>query len=75
MPHLGGTEGEGPERERHSYQGARDGCIYHQRRQGVLVLVDGGKELEMEMVVVEDRQVEEDALLAVESVMEVRRLE
>ena len=50
--------------------------MHHQRRQGVLALVvDAGEELEMEMVVVEGRQVEEDALLAVELVMEVRRLE
>ena len=39
------------------------------------MVVDAGEELEMEMVVVEGRQVEEDALLAVELVMEVRRLE
>ena len=50
--------------------------MHHQRRTAVLVLVvDGGEELEMVVVVVEDRQVEEDVLLAVELVMEVRRLE
>ena len=71
---LDGTEGEGLEQEHHRYQGARDGCMRHQRRQGVLVLVvDGGEELEREVVV--DMQVEEGVLLAVELVMEARRLE
>ena len=42
-------------------------------RQGVLV-VDGGEELEREVVVVAGRQVQGDDLLAVELVKEIQRL-
>ena len=79
-PHCGGTEGEDLEQERHKYQMAWDGCMDHQSgktvegRQGVLV-VDGGEELEREVVVVAGRQVQGDDLLAVELVKEIQRLE
>ena len=43
-------------------------------RQGVFV-VDGGEELEREVVVVAGRQVQGDDLLAVELVKEIQRLE
>lgn len=47
-----------------------------ERKQGVLVVVvDGVEELEREVVVVADRQVQGDCLLAVELVKEIRRLE